>query len=420
MDVLSLVIFLGVILIAFVRKINVGILALAAGVFTVRLLGMKDSDLVSGLSSSMFATLVGITLLFAVVNSTGALDLLARKIVAMSGNKVWLIPVSMFISGFVIAGVGPGAIPALAIIPAIGVSVALEVGYNPVMVALVGEAGLMAGRMTPITPEAAVILGAAAGTGVENVMTIVLVCQTLTTIVFAIVVFFIFKGHKLKAPVNPISSNVEPFTQKHLIALSSILGMMALMIFFNVNIGLAAFLMAALLTLFGIGDDAKSIKAQPWTTIVMILGVGALLTIVDKAGGVKLMSDALSKVMTRGTAIPIMGVSAGLLSIVSSALAVVYPTMMPLCTAIAEQVGGGLNPAALMAAVGVGGSLAGVSPLSTGGALILAALGTAKKDFSKEEQNKVFGQLLLMSVIGLVVIVFVSAISFDILANILA
>ena len=36
MDVVALVIFLGVIILAFVRKINVGILAVAAGVIAVR------------------------------------------------------------------------------------------------------------------------------------------------------------------------------------------------------------------------------------------------------------------------------------------------------------------------------------------------------------------------------------------------
>ena len=160
MDVVALVIFLGVIILAFVRKINVGILAVAAGVIAVRLFGMTDKDLIGGFSSSMFVTLVGITLLFATINATGALDLLARKIIALAGNKVWVIPIVIYIAGFVIAGVGPGAVPALAIIPALGVTIALEVGYNPVMLALIGECGLMAGRMTPITPEAAIITAA--------------------------------------------------------------------------------------------------------------------------------------------------------------------------------------------------------------------------------------------------------------------
>ncbi|MGC8140949.1 SLC13 family permease, partial [Salmonella enterica] len=82
----------------------------------------------------------------------------------------------------------------------------------------------------------------------------------------------------------------------------------------------------------------------------------------------------LSSIMNKTTATPIMGISAGLMSLVSSALGVVYPTMMPMTVDIANSVGG-VNPVALMAAVGVGGSLAGISPLSTGGALVLAALG---------------------------------------------
>lgn len=113
-----------------------------------------------------------------------------------------------------------------------------------------------------------------------------------------------------------------------------------------------------------------------------------------------------------------MSISAGLMSMVSSALAVVYPTMMPMCVDIAKAVGG-VDPLALIAAVGVGGSLAGVSPLSTGGALILAAMGSSKKDFNKEEQNKVFVQLFIMSAVGLLVIAVVSILSFNAITHLM-
>lgn len=419
MDVLALVIFLGVIILAFIRKINIGVLALAVGVLAVRVFGMTDSNLISGISSSMFTTLVGITLLFAVINSTGALELLARKIVALAGKRIWSIPIMLYISGFVIAGVGPGAIPALAIIPAMGISVALEVGYNPVMLALIGEFGLMAGRMTPITPEAAVITGAATSASIENVMPTILVCQTLMSIVFAIIVFVFFKGYQVKAAQEAgVKGSVEKFTRKQLIALVSIIAMLALIIFAGVNIGLSAFFVAAVLLLFGVADDTACLKALPWSTIVMVLGVGALMNIVDAAGGVDLMSNALSSIMTSSTAIPIMGISAGLLSFVSSALGVVYPTMMPMCVDVAAQVGG-VNPVALMAAVAAGGSMTGISPMSTGGALTMAALATSKKDFSKEEQNKVFMQLLVLTIIALVVITVSSVLFFNIIANLM-
>ena len=75
-------------------RINVGVLALAVGVIAVRVFGLNDKVLIGAISSSMLATLVGITLLFAIINSTGALDLMARKIVALAGNHTYIIPVS--------------------------------------------------------------------------------------------------------------------------------------------------------------------------------------------------------------------------------------------------------------------------------------------------------------------------------------
>ena len=415
MDVIALVIFLGVIVLAFVRKINVGILAVAAGVIAVRLFGMTDKDLIGGFSSSMFVTLVGITLLFATINATGALDLLARKIIALAGNKVWVIPIVIYIAGFVIAGVGPGAVPALAIIPALGVTIALEVGYNPVMLALIGE-----GRMTPITPEAAIITAAAAESGLGDVMPTILVCQTLVTIVFSVVLFFIFKGYRVKAPEKAMNlRDLEKFNGKQIASLCGILAMLVLIIFCNVNIGLSAFFVAAVLLLFHVAEDGACLKSLPWGTIVMVLSVGALMNIVDAAGGIDLLSNALSSIMTPFTATPFMGISAGLLSMVSSALGVVYPTMMPMSVDIAAEVGGNVNPVALMAAVGAGGSLSGVSPLSTGGALILAALGTAKKDFTGPEERKTFLQLFVMAGVGLLVIVVVSILLYNPIANLL-
>ena len=310
----------------------------------------------------MFTTLVGITLLFAAITQTGALDLLARKIIALAGNKMWVLPIMVYIAGFVIAGVGPGAVPALAIIPALAAIIAVEVGFNPLMLVLIGEQGLMAGRMTPITPEAAIITGAAAEANIANVMPTILVCQTLVTIVSSFVFWFIFKGHKVKQPLNPIErGTLEKFNAKQIIALLSIVLMLVLLIFVKVNIGVAAFAVAGLLFLFGVADDGKALKSLPWGTIVMVLAVGSLLNIVNKMGGIDLMSNALAKIMTKGTATPFMGISAALLSLVSSALGVVYPTMMPMCADIAAQVGG-VNPVALMAAVGAGGSLSGISP----------------------------------------------------------
>ena len=421
LDILSLIIFIVVIILAFLRKSNVGVIALAVGVIAVRLFGLADKNLLAGVSASMFITLFGITLLFEIISQTGALDLLAKKIVGMAGNKLWLIPIALYVAGFVISGVGPGAVPALAIIPALGVAVALQIGFDPIMLGLIGEAGLMAGRMTPITPEAAIIQAAADSVGVANAVPVVLACQTCVTIVFACITWFAFKGHKVKAPIGDIAqAKTEKFSTRQIIALCGILAMLILIIFVKVNIGLAALFVAAVLVVFGIGDDGACIKNLPWGTICMVLGVGALLDVVNAVGGIDLLSNGMSKIMTPATAVPIMGVSAGFLSLVSSALGVVYPTMMPMAPDIAAQVGGNIMPQAMMAAVGAGGSLAGISPMSTGGALILAALGTSVKDWNKEKENKAFLQLLAYCGISLLVIVVVSALIYNPIAKLIA
>ncbi len=403
-DVLALIIFVAVVIIAFLKKMNVGLLAIAVAVVLGRFFNIEDKVIISGFSTSLFATLVGITFLFTIVNSTGALELSAKKIVSLVGKKIWLIPIFVYIAGFIIAAVGPGAIPALAIIPPIAVTLALQVGYNPVMLALIGVTGLMAGRMTPITPEGVLISGILTGQGLDDVMISVLISNIIMTITFSLIVYIVYKGYKVKSEGEGLKlSDTSKFTAHQLISLSGILVMLLLIIFVKLNVGLAAFLVATTLTFFKIGDESISLKNIPWGTIMLVLGVGVLMNIVDLLGGIDVLSNVLSSIMTPKTAAPIMGITAGLLSWVSSALGVVYPTLIPTVGGIVESVGG-VTVAELVAAIGAGGSCAGISPASTGGALILAALASNKANFTKEEEGKVFVSLFLWAVLALLLI----------------
>lgn len=419
MDIVALILFVLTIVLAFVRKINIGIVALAVGAIAVRIFGLKDKDILDGVSVSLFITLAGITLLFSIVTQTGALDLLAKKIVALAGRRIWLLPILLMFTGFMIVAMGPGGVPALAIIPPLAVAVALQTGYNPLMLTLIAISGQTAGRFSPITPEGQIIASAVAEAGYTgNVTPTIMLNVFLTQAITALIFFIIFKGYKVKAPEGGFDFNPEKFNSKQLIAFASIVVMLVLIIVFKVNIGIAALSVAAVLLLFNIADDGAVIKAMPWATIIMVLGVGALLKIVDKMGAITLMNNALASITNKATATPVMGLSAGLLSLVSSALGVVYPTMIPMCVPLGVEVG--LNPAALMAAVATGGSASGISPMSTGGALIIAAIATAKgAAFTKDEQSRTFVELLLMAIVGLVILVVSCAVFYVPIANLL-
>lgn len=406
MAVYSLILFVAAIIIAFFRKNNIGVLAMTLGTIGIRFFGISDKQFIAGINIGLFTTLVGITLLFAIVIQTGVLDLIAKKIVGLAGKRIWLLPILIGLTGFILVGIGPGGVPVLAIIPPLAVSIARQTGYNPLMMALIGIMAMTPGRFSPLTPEGAIIISALEKSGLSQLAILAIIINTiLTSLVVCLVLFVLFGGHKVKAKKDMVIMAVtEKFTSNQLKALGAIVLMLVLIIFGKVNIGLAALSCAAILLFFRVADDASCIKAMPWNTILMVLFVGALLRVVDKMGGISLMRDALASIMSPSTAASLTGFSAGLLSLVSSALSVVYPTMMPICVDLANQIGG-THPVALMSAVAEGGALAGTSPMSTGGALILAALGgELKKEFTKEYQNKVFAQLLLVSGINLVVL----------------
>lgn len=406
MAVYSLILFVAAIIIAFFRKNNIGVLAMTLGTIGIRFFGISDKQFIAGINIGLFTTLVGITLLFAIVIQTGVLGLIAKKIVGLAGKRIWLLPILIGLTGFILVGIGPGGVPVLAIIPPLAVSIARQTGYNPLMMALIGIMAMTPGRFSPLTPEGAIIISALEKSGLSQLAILAIIINTiLTSLVVCLVLFVLFGGHKVKAKKDmEIMAVTEKFTSNQLKALGAIVLMLVLIIFGKVNIGLAALSCAAILLFFRVADDASCIKAMPWNTILMVLFVGALLRVVDKMGGISLMRDALASIMSPSTAASLTGFSAGLLSLVSSALSVVYPTMMPICVDLANQIGG-THPVALMSAVAEGGALAGTSPMSTGGALILAALGgELKKEFTKEYQNKVFAQLLLVSGINLVVL----------------
>ena len=420
MDVISLLIFVVIIIVAFFRKNNIGILAIAVGVIAIRIFGLTDKDFISSISVSLFTTLVGITLLFSIITSTGALDLLARKIVALAGKRIWLIPILIFVAGFIIVAVGPGGVPALAIIPPLAVAIAAEVGYNPLMLALIGISGMTSGRFSPITPEASIIINVIEESGFQGKVIPVIWLNTLIlNAILAVILYIIFKGYKVKAPKISIEKKkIQKFNMKQIIALLSIPIMLGFIIIGHINIGLSAFLAAGILLILHIADDSSCVKSIPWNTIIMALGVGALLSIVNKMGGIKLLSDNLSKMMNSTTATPIMGVSAGLLSLVSSALGVVYPTMMPMCIDLGKSIGA--NPAALMSSVAAAGALSGISPMSTGGALIIAAIAGDKNiHLTKESENRIFIQLLTIAVTSLILLIILSLLLFNPISNLL-
>jgi di/tricarboxylate transporter len=176
-----------------------------------------------------------------------------------------------------------------------------------------------------------------------------------------------------------------------------VLAWIVAVVFARVPIGLAAFTASVVIILVRAADDTAAIRRMPWSAILMVCGVTMLVSVVEKAGGMDLFTLLLAKVATAATLNGVIAFVTGTISTYSSTSGVVLPMFLPLAPRLVEQVGGG-DPLAVALSINVGSSLVDVSPLSTLGALCVAAVADA--DSSRDLFRRLLLWGLAMSVVG--------------------
>lgn len=401
MAVVSLLALAAAIVAGFVLKINVGIVSIALAYLIGLVYGIPAGKIISGFSSSMALTMIGVLYLFGIISNNGTLEVLAKKITKVAEKQKFLLYVAMFAIGAILSGVGPGAIPTLAIVPVLAIPVALKAGINPILLSLIGQMGAQAVRMSPITPEAVVVSGLMTEQGLDGNTVPAMWCLFITELAMIAASFVVFRGWKFEEPMKGIQEEENPsFSKKQWISLVGLALMIISVVVFECNVGLVSFLIGSLLVILKCGDDKAALKSLPWNTILLVLGMGVLMNIVKLAGGVELLANSIASVCTDRTASPLMCLAAGIMSFFASGLGVVFPTLIPTVGGIAQGLNG-VSPNELMAAVVIGGTVAGFTPISTAGALILAGVSQFEGIHDKYPQNKMFIELFIVSFIAL-------------------
>jgi di/tricarboxylate transporter len=155
---------------------------------------------------------------------------------------------------------------------------------------------------------------------------------------------------------------------------------------FKLSLGLSAFAGVALLIALRAVDERQAIARVPWTIVLMVCGVSVLVAVLEATGGMELFTALLARLASPGTLNGVIAFITGAISTWSSTSGVVLPAFLPTVPGLVAQVGGG-DPLAVALSINVGSSLVDVSPLSTLGALCVAAA-------ADEDAAKLFRQLL--------------------------
>ena len=376
LSLIALVVALGL---SMTSRINVGWLALAfAWVIGVYVAGLRPDVVMSGFPISLFITLTGVTLLFSLAETNGSLEALANRAVRAARGNALVIPVLLFAIACALSSVGPGAVSTVALLAPLAMATGERAGLPPLLTALMVANGANAGNLSPFSAVGVIANTAMAKAGIAGFEGRVWFANFAAHVLVAGAAYaaYAWMGRRLvtrAAAPDAAAGAIVPLGGRQRLTLLLIAAWIAGVLGLGLNLGLSAFAVAAIILLCKAADETASVKRIPWGIIMMVSGVSVLIALLEKTGGMDLFTDLLARTASPATLNAVIAFVTGAISTYSSTSGVVLPTFLPTAAKLVEKVGGG-DPLAVALSINVGSSLVDVSPLSTIGALCVAAV----------------------------------------------
>lgn len=404
LQVVALLFLIGAIVLGFAKKMNVGVVCLGLALILGKLGGMGAGDIYKGFPYKLFATLLGTMLFFSLLQQNGTLEKISKRLISICGKNTFLVPIIVYVVSFVLSAAGPGAISVQSVTVIFAVSLAVQMKVSPVLMGVMAILGAVGGTASPIALTGIIVGDLLTEMGIEGLETPIFIGVSVSNLICAIAVYVALGGYKFRAAEAGSKQEKEAFDRSQMISLIALLVMVVLVVGFSYDVGLICFTLSLVLMLTKAANEKAALKMIPWSVLILIAGVNVLMNITQKLGGIDLLASILASFMSTRTAAPIMGFTGGLMSWFSSANGVVFPTLIPTVPEIAQQVGGA-SIVQMVSAIVCSATVAGISPLSTGGSLIMASY-AQETGCDEKEQQKMFGTLFAISA-SVVAIVFV-------------
>ena len=392
-------------------RINIGFFAIAfAYLIGCFALGMSPKQVINLWPLKIFFIIFSVSLFYSFAIINGTLEKLSEHLLYSCRKWPHFLPYAIFLTGTIISGLGAGYYTVLAFMAPLTLLICQRTGMSMIIGAMSVNYGALAGANFVSSQSGIIFRGLMQGAGIGedeafiNAFGIFVSTALIPVLVITGLIFL--TGHKKNMQAGSLTvDKPEPFTSVQRQTLTLTLIMMALVLlapiahlllpanetitFINskMNIGLIASLFSVIALLMKLGDERKAVASLPWSTLIMICGVGMLISVAIKVGTIDQLSSWI------GTSIPAalvpvaFGVVAALMSLFASTLGVVTPALFPIVPSIAQTVG--IDPMIIFICIVVGAQATSISPFSSGGSLILGACP------DDEKRKTLFPQLLL-------------------------
>jgi Na+/H+ antiporter NhaD/arsenite permease-like protein len=303
----------------------------------------------------------------------------------------------------ILSSSGPGNIATTALVAPMAMAVAARAQVPAFLMAIMVGHGATSGSLSPVAPVGIIASSIMTRIGLPGYEWRMYLSNLVAHLVVAFAGYCVLGGWRLfrLGPAGALGEDVlesRRFNTNNWLTLAVIAMLLTGVLFLGVNVGMGAFAGAVVLSLLRAADHDDAIRRMPWAVILMVSGVTVLIALLERTQGLDLFTSILAGFATPTTLNGMIAFVTGLVSVYSSTSGVVLPAFLPTIPGLIERVGGG-DPISVAASINIGAHLVDVSPISTIGALCIAALVPGTED-PRVLFNKMLAWGLSMAIIG--------------------
>jgi di/tricarboxylate transporter len=322
----------------------------------------------------LLITLVGVTLLFGCAQSNGTMEGAAKQALRLGRGRAALLPPSFFLLAALLAMIGPGAILSTALIAPFAMSTGARAGVPPFLTALMVCNGANAGNLSPFSTVGAIVSALMTRSGLGGHEYRVWFFHAAAHITVAFGAYLLFGGLALFREGRAVATPAPPpMEARHAITLAVTAAWIGGIVFLKLPLGWSALGAAVVLLVLRLASARQAIRHMPWKIIALVVGISTAVGFLERAGGLAWFQDMLARLATPHSVHAVVAFLTGLISAYSSTSGVVLPAFLPMAPGLAARLPG-VDPLALSISINIGSALVDVSPLSTLGALCIAAV----------------------------------------------
>ncbi|WP_114588731.1 SLC13 family permease [Microbacterium arborescens] len=400
-EIIALIVLVAVFAISAIRNVHMGALALVAAVLVgVLVVGEPLDDVLGGFPVDALLILLGITYLFGIARTVGAVDWLVDRSVRLIGDRVALIPWAMLVVGTLVACLGTSH-AAFTIVP-IAMSLAHKHRIHTTMMGIVMSSAIVGGALAPTSIVGITVMTVANAAEIPYNAGLMFALSIGVNALVVLVAFFMFGGRELIARGRAAKAQraagdnvplgggggaaggvgVRTRTETTKLTgyqLMTLISIPVLVVAFftltindvDLNLGAVALTLAVLLAFINPKVGREALGKVDWGTILLLGGIITYVGVLTRLGAIDQLGEAARSVSVPIIAAVVLCVIAALVSAFASTIGIIG-ALVPLAVPLLVP-GGGLEMTGFIYALAISASLVDCAPFGTTGATIVAS-----------------------------------------------